>query len=281
MIWIILILLLLGAIYLYLQNRLLDISQFTVTIPNLHSSLKGKRIVQLSDVHLRPSFNKGFIENILEKVKQQDPDLIVLTGDLVQASLSDFIDVPIRKLCEGLSSIAPTYMVTGNHDIESGKFEDLNYILNTSNVRLLIDEAEWISFDQGASGIVLMGLAERKVMVSASKPRLRNIELTTGMLDQPKILLAHHPEYFEDYLDDKTKVPDLILSGHTHAGQARLPILGGFFAPGQGFFPKYDFGIFSSENDPAVRMVVTRGIGNSTFPLRINNRPEIVTVTLN
>lgn len=281
MIWIIPIFIGLLAVYLYLQNRLIEISDYTVTIPNLHNSMKGKKIVQLSDIHLRPSFNKGFIENIIEKVNVQDPDLIVITGDLVQAALSDFIDVPIRKLCEGLSNIAPTYLVTGNHDIESGKFEDLSYILNTSNVKLLIDEAEWVSFDEGNTGIVLMGLAERRDMLTASKPRLRNIELTSGMMDQPKILLAHHPEYFEDYLDDKTKAPDLILSGHTHAGQARLPILGGFYAPSQGFFPKYDFGIFSRKDNPAIRMIVTRGIGNSTFPLRINNRPEIVVITLN
>lgn len=281
MIWIFLILFGLIAVYLYIQNRLPKTTRFTITIPGLHSEGKGKKIIQLSDIHLRPTTNKSFIDNVIRKVNEEEPDLIVITGDIVQAGLNDFIDVPIRKFCEGLSNIAPTYAITGNHDIASAKFEDLSYILNTSHVRLLIDEAEWVSFGKGDTGLVLMGLAERQNMIMAPKPRLRNIELTIGMVDQPKILLAHRPEFFKEYLDDKTKAPELTLAGHTHGGQVIFPVLGGLYSPGQGFFPKYDFGLFSSEEDPGKRMIVSRGIGNSSFPLRMNNRPEIVSITLN
>lgn len=280
MLWIFVGLLLLLGIYLYIQNRLPRVKNYHITIPSLHNELKGKKIVQLTDSHLRPNTNRSFIEHVLRKVKEQKPDIIVFTGDMVQAGLEDFVDVPIRKLFEGLSNIAPTYVVTGNHDIASGKFEDLVYVLNTSKVRLLVDEAEWISFGKGDAGFVLMGLAERHEMVSAPKPRLRHIELTEGMLDQTKILLAHHPEYFEDYLDDTTKAPDLTLAGHTHGGQVILPFFGGVYSPGQGSLPKYDFGIYASKQDPSKRMIVSKGIGNSTFPFRINNRPEILSITL-
>lgn len=281
MLWIILALILALITYIYVQNRLPKVTSYTVTVPELHSEVKGKKIVQLTDSHLRPNSNKSFIEHILNRVNEEQPDLIVFTGDFVQAGLDDFVDVPIRKLFEGLSNCAPTYVVTGNHDIASGKFEDLAYILNTSKVRLLVDEAEWISFGKGDAGFVLMGLAERKDMLTAPKPRLRHIELTEGMVDKPKILLAHHPEFFEEYLDDKTKAPVLTLAGHTHGGQAILPLFGGVYSPGQGALPKYDFGMFSSKEDPARRLLVSRGIGNSTFPIRINNRPEIVSITLN
>ncbi|WP_208558966.1 metallophosphoesterase [Marinilactibacillus kalidii] len=268
-------------IYLYVQNYYLDIDEYAITIPRLHQSIKGKRIVQISDTHLKPRYNRGFIENLIQKIKTQKPDMIVITGDLVQAGLSDLTDVPIRKLCEGLSAIAPTYMVTGNHDIQTADFKDLTDELDQSNVRLLLDEAEWITFGESEGGIVLMGLAERQANDESPKPILKYIELTAEMSKQPKILLAHRPEHFKEYLDDKTKAPSLTLSGHTHAGQMRIPFIGGAIAPGQGFFPKYDYGIFSDEQDQSKRMIITRGIGNSSFPFRINNRPEIVVITLN
>ncbi|WP_080146787.1 metallophosphoesterase [Marinilactibacillus piezotolerans] len=268
-------------IYLYLQNYYLEINQYTVTIPKLHTNLKGKKILHLSDIHLKPRYNKGYIEQIIQKSKDCEPDIIVLTGDLVQAGLEDLTDVPIRKLCDGLTSIAPTYFITGNHDIQTAKFEDLTFVLNTSRVRILLDEAEWIDFGEKEGGIVLMGLAERAKTAEVPRPRLKYIELTPEMSKQPKILLAHRPEHFKEYLDDKTKAPALTLAGHTHAGQMRVPFIGGAFAPGQGFLPKYDYGIFSDEEDASKRMIITRGIGNSSFPFRLNNRPELVLITLN
>ncbi|WP_225743647.1 metallophosphoesterase [Marinilactibacillus sp. Marseille-P9653] len=268
-------------VYLYLQNYYLDIDEYTVTIPKLHNNIKGKKIVQISDTHLKQRYNNGYIDQLLQKIKAQDPDIIVIVGDLVQASLPDLVDVPIRKLCEGLSAVAPTYMVTGNHDIQTPNFEDLTHVLNSSKVRLLLDEAEWVDFGEEEGGIVLMGLAERPKDEEIPKPILKYIELTAEMSRQPKILLAHRPERFKEYLDDKTKAPSLTLSGHTHAGQMRIPFIGGAIAPGQGLFPKYDYGIFSDEEDQSKRMIISRGIGNSSFPFRINNRPEIVVITLN
>lgn len=278
----VIIVLILGLlIYLYLQNYYLEVDEYKVTIPKLHTNIKGKKILQLSDTHLKPRYNKGYIENIIQKVKDIKPDIIVITGDLVQAGLPDLNGVPIYKLCSGLADIAPTYMVTGNHDIQTATFEEFTKTLNTTKVNLLLDEAEWLDFGENEGGIVLMGLAERSANAESPKPKLKYIELTEEMSRQPKILLAHRPEYFKEYLDDKTKAPSLTLSGHTHAGQMRIPFIGGAIAPGQGLFPKYDYGIFSDEEDQSKRMIITRGIGNSSFPFRINNRPELVVITLN
>lgn len=88
------------------------------------------------------------------------------------------------------------------------------------------------------------------------------------------ILLSHRPELFDTYAENGV---DLVLTGHAHGGQFRLPLIGGLIAPGQGFFPEYDAGVFT---DNSTSMVVSRGIGNSIFPLRFNNRPEIVVVEL-
>ena len=88
------------------------------------------------------------------------------------------------------------------------------------------------------------------------------------------ILLSHRPELFDLYVETEM---DLVFSGHAHGGQFRLPFVGGLVAPNQGFFPKYDAGQFNEEN---TTMIVSRGVGNSIIPIRFNNRPEIVLVTL-
>ncbi|SFC12522.1 hypothetical protein SAMN04488102_103140 [Alkalibacterium subtropicum] len=280
MAWIFLVLSIAALVYIYIQTYMIDISHYTITIPKLSKTMQGKKIVHLSDLHLNPKTNKSFVETILDTTEKQEPDYIFLTGDLVQAGLDDFVDTPLRRFVEECAKIAPTYAVTGNHDIMSGSFSDYQFILETADVKLLIDEAVVLP-EGSAEGITLMGLTERQDQSSLPQPILGPITLTKEMVDLPKILLAHRPEYFVHYMLDKTKTPDLILSGHTHAGQFRLPIIGGVFAPGQGLFPKYDFGLFTHEEDPSKRMIISRGLGNSSFPVRINNRPEVVTITLN
>ena len=89
------------------------------------------------------------------------------------------------------------------------------------------------------------------------------------------VLLSHRPELFDTYVQ---KGVNLVFSGHAHGGQIRIPFVGGLVAPGQGLFPKYDAGVFAQGN---TTLIVSRGLGNSIIPLRINNRPEIVIVTLN
>ena len=92
--------------------------------------------------------------------------------------------------------------------------------------------------------------------------------------NQFSILLSHRPEVFNVYVDNKI---DLVLTGHAHGGQIRIPFIGGLIAPNQGIFPKYTSGVFEED---ATTMIVSRGIGNSILPYRINNRPELVIVTL-
>ena len=87
-------------------------------------------------------------------------------------------------------------------------------------------------------------------------------------------MLSHRPEYFDLYGESEI---DLVFTGHAHGGQIRLPLIGGIVAPGQGFFPKYDSGLYTKGN---TSMLVSRGLGNSLFPFRVNNRPEIVVAEL-
>lgn len=280
MAWIFLIMSIAILIYIYIQTYLIELTHYSLTIPKLSETMKGKKIIHLSDLHLNPKTNKSFVETILDKTREQEPDYIFITGDLVQAGLDDFVDTPLRHFIEACVEIAPTFVITGNHDIASGSFDDFKFIMDTAEAHLLIDEAVMLP-DAFAEGVALMGLAERKDQTDLPQPILGPIELTPRMVESPKILLAHRPEHFIHYMYDKTKMPDLVLSGHAHAGQFRLPILGGVFAPGQGLWPKYDYGLFTYPEDPAKRMIISRGLGNSSFPIRINNRPEVVVITLN
>lgn len=279
MTWILLALVITAILYLYIQNYLIEVTQHTITIPKLDPRLKGKKIVHITDLHFKPRTNKSYVETIIDKTKEIDPDFIMLTGDLVHADVKTLAETPLRRFAELCNKIAPTYAVTGNHDIQSGALNEFQSILGASNVTLLVDEAVTISADDEEL-LVIMGLAERQDQTNLPQPILKPIQLTATMEKLPKLLLAHRPEYFIHYTFDKTKSPSLILSGHTHGGQVRLPFLGGLFAPGQGVLPKFDYGVFNSEEDRSIRMIISRGLGNSTFPFRVNNRPQIVVVTL-
>ena len=101
--------------------------------------------------------------------------------------------------------------------------------------------------------------------------RLKNLKAGRNAFT---VLLSHRPELFETYVENNI---DLVLSGHTHGGQIRLPVIGAVVVPDQGFFPKYDAGLFKSGN---TNMIISRGLGNSLIPIRINCRPELVIVTL-
>ena len=103
---------------------------------------------------------------------------------------------------------------------------------------------------------------------------MENTLADMSLTDDYCVLLSHRPETFGAYVN---KNIDLVLSGHAHGGQFRLPFIGGIIAPNQGFFPKYDAGTYTENN---TTMIVSRGLGNSVIPVRFNNRPEIVSVEL-
>ena len=283
MFWILLILIVALAIYFYYQNRFIQVNKYKMTIATLPSQLRGKKIVQLSDIHFRDNMNNGYVKSILKKVASQDPDLIVLTGDTLHASLEFLEETPVEDFLLDLNDLAPTYLVTGNHDISNPNFDEFSALVSQTGCELLIDDAVYAHFkdSQPQEDLVLMGFAERGDMENAPDPILNNIDLEAGMEAKPKILLAHHPEFFEAYLADPNKAPDLTFAGHSHGGQVILPYLGGLFNKSQGFFPHYDYGIFIGQDQPTKRMIVNRGLGNSGFPMRFNNRCEIITLTLN
>ena len=197
---------------------------------------------------------------------EAEPDIIVLTGDLIDSGKTD-VEAAL-SFAEQAAAIAPCYAVTGNHEAWSGDAWDvLRTGLLREGVVLLEDEAVFL--DRDGETVALLGLSDPAFGLDQAA-LLR--ELTAG--EGYTILLSHRPERMVLYAEADV---DLVFSGHAHGGQFRFPIVGGLVAPDQGLLPQYDAGRFRQGD---TLMLVSRGIGNSIIPLRVNNRPELIVAEL-
>ena len=252
------------ALYFIWQNNDLTVSRYAYQNKNFGSSLDGYKICQISDLH-----NKLFGKNqsrLLNLIRRENPDLIVITGDIIDDSRTDVAAALV--LTDGLTDIAPVYYVTGNHELSAAlpAHNALMQGLSRSGVEILDNEVRVVAY--GNDSFYLIGLDDD------SRQDGTLAGLVSGLDEnKPEILLVHRPETFESYAETGV---DLVFAGHAHGGQIRLPIVGGLYAPGQGFFPKYSCGIYTYGSST---MIVSRGLGNS-MPGRINNRPDLVVVTL-
>ena len=174
--------------------------------------------------------------------------------------------------------IADTYYVTGNHEASLSQYDELKAELENTGVVVLEDKAMQLEYN--GDDITLIGLSDPSFTLKGDMfgevPAMVDTKLRglIGDKDNYTILLSHRPELFEAYVNCGV---DLVLSGHAHGGQFRLPFIGGLVAPNQGLFPKYDAGLYTKGD---TNMIVCRGLGNSIIPIRFNNRPEIVLLEL-
>lgn len=251
--------------FLYWQNNGLMLTQKTFS-KNVPKGFNGYKILQVSDLQ-----NKAFGKNqqrLLSKIRNATPDIIVITGDLIDRNRTN-LDLAMTFV-EGAVNIAPVFYVSGNHEHQSGYFNELSERLTETGVTVLENGKSII--ERNGDTLEMIGLADKRV-----NPYYKDV-LSTLLKGSDEtrfqILLSHRPELFETYVE---KGVHLAFTGHAHGGQIRLPFIGGVFAPNQGFFPPYTSGIYEKGN---TTMVVSRGLGNSTFPFRIFNCPELVMVTL-
>ena len=263
-----------AASFLYWNNNAIEVTKYNYINNKLPKSLNGYKIIHISDLH-----NKNFHGRLINKMKEINPDIIVITGDLIDRRRTNLNTA--KEFIENSVKIAPTYYVSGNHEQLSEHYPELKEILNNNNVINLDDS--YVTINKGGSKISIIGIAapvlikiektsEFKNNDSYVKSKLK--DLTKNFRTDFNILIAHRPEQIHIY---KKFDLDLILSGHAHGGQIRIPFIGGILSPNQGFFPKYSEGM---HEEGSTSMVVSRGLGNSTFPFRIFNRPELIVVDL-
>lgn len=266
-------LLVLFVVWMIWGNVALTVTEYSVTNEKIPQSFSGFRIAQVSDLH-NAEFGKDN-RRLLAQLKKADPDIIVLTGDLIDSQRTN-VEIAV-DFAHAASEIAPTYYVTGNHENRVlDEYLRLKDGLVSAGVFVL--ENEKIELAREGDAIALVGLHDPAfagaVTVSESEEFVSRALSELTKPDSYDVVLAHRPQYYSEY---KASHADLVLSGHFHGGQFRLPFIGGLYAPSQGFFPEYDGGIYAEEQTV---MVVSRGVGNSSFPIRFNNPPEIVLVEL-
>ncbi|PKM49008.1 MAG: phosphoesterase [Firmicutes bacterium HGW-Firmicutes-7] len=264
-------------VFLYLENNQIEVSNFTIDMRELPREYEGFRIIHLSDLHNK-LFGHGQ-KNLVNIIENEKPNIIVITGDLIDRRRYNKANAIL--LIEKLVDIAPVYYVTGNHEWWSGKYETLRNDIESTGVHILSDEKTEIIY--GKKVINIMGIddpAKYYEEYAKSDNGIRIINEKIDMLladikeEQVTILLAHRPELFNLY---KEKNINLVLCGHTHGGQVRLPFIGGLMAPSQGLFPEFDGGKYKNKE---VTMIVNRGLGNSIFPIRIFNKPQVGVIIL-
>lgn len=267
---IILIMVVLLCYYLYFQNTELQVSSYDIVDSRIPKEFNGYKIVQVSDFHNTKS-NK-LTDDLVKEIKIQKPNIIVITGDLVDSKKTD-IDVAISFI-KRIKDIAPIYFITGNHEASISEYEILKEKLESEDVIILENKTEVLEIDDEKINLIGNDPNMSYHPYALDSEKIKN-ELTDTNYDKNNysILLSHRPELFDTYVD---KI-DLVLTGHAHGGQVRIPFVGGLVSPNQGFFPKYTSGIFKEDN---TSMIVSRGIGNSIIPFRVNNRPELVIVRL-
>lgn len=263
--------------FLYTQNNQLVTTNFSCYFKHLPKAFDGLNIVHISDLH-----NKTFRKNqapLIKKINQATPDVIFITGDIVDSRR--YNEQPSLVLTKQLVDIAPVYYVTGNHEAKSENFELLEKNLRATGVQVLRNETAFLREQEqylSITGIDDPSFAKDFPYSDDTLFMEQAIQLAEQAIQkQPdfRILLSHRPEKLALY----AKHPfDLVFSGHAHGGQIRIPFLGGLIAPHQGFFPAYTAGLHKQNK---TNLIVNRGLGNSMFPFRIFNRPEIVTMTLN
>ena len=269
---IICLLLILCGIYFYFENTTLEVSTYQIASNKIPNEFNNYKIIQISDFHNNTS--SKLTKKLIAEIKNQKPNIIVITGDLIDSTKTN-VDIAIDMIKE-IIEIAPVYYVTGNHEARTNEYDNLKSQMIELGVKILENEAQEIQLNN--STINILGIndtsfnKERDILDSEIvKSNMENIRYNE---DDFTILLSHRPEVFKIYVE---KNIDLVFTGHAHGGQIRLPFIGGIIAPNQGAFPEYTDGIYREKD---TTMVVSRGIGNSIIPFRVNNRPELVIVEL-
>lgn len=267
------ILILSFIIFLIIQNNSIVITKANYYNPKIPADFDGFRIAHISDLH-----NKMFGEDqaeLLNKVTNLSPDIIVVTGDLIDRRKYDLDSA--MTFISGAVKIAPVYYVSGNHEAWSGKFPLIKERLLDAGVHILDHTA--VELSKGKSSIQITGLADPDFLTSHYFEGTNTSKITEQLHrwstdENFKILLSHRPELFDLYCQNNM---DLVFAGHAHGGQIRIPFIGALVAPDQGLFPKYTSGSYSKDS---TTMFVSRGLGDSVIPIRIFNRPEIIAVTV-
>lgn len=262
------VILIIGLIYI---SSTIGVTHYSIKSSKFPLEFDGFKIMQISDFH-NGSF-KGGTEKLIEKVEKEKPDIIVLTGDVIDEKALNYLSV--AELVSKLKLFAPVYFVSGNHDINYPHFYDMYNMLKNEGVVLL--ENQKVIIKKGTAQINLYGIDDPVMSSNLGDKIFLNLEMSELKPQSGyNVLLFHRAELFDTL---KGNGYQLVLAGHMHGGQVQIPFVGGLISPriNRRLFPKYTDGIYS---EAGTTMVVSRGLGNIVPVPRVLNPPEVVLVTL-
>ncbi|GHV43288.1 ser/threonine protein phosphatase [Spirochaetia bacterium] len=250
--------------------RTISISSYTVQTPGMAAE-NLITIALISDLH--STIYGGDQRPLIELIAAQRPDLILLSGDIVDDK------TPVTGttlLLAGIRDLAPIFYVTGNHEYMSKRIGDIRHTLESFGVVILSDS--YVQLDIRGNAVIVAGVEDpyKKIFETPGYDQNLSMRRAFGALDKIaayKILIAHRPENIKAYAEYPF---DLVVSGHAHGGQVRIPhVLNGLYAPGQGLFPRYAGGRYTHGS---LTHIVSRGLSVDPWIPRIFNPPELVII---
>ncbi|ASN05921.1 metallophosphoesterase [Virgibacillus necropolis] len=257
-----------GGTYYYareIEPSLLDIHQEIISSAKVTSEFNHFKIIQFSDTHIGFHYSLEQLEELVQTINNQKPDLIVFTGDLVDAPNDYNWNTTLIRILGSLDAKYGKYWIYGNHDHGGYGTNIVKNVMDQAGFNLLQNQHTTIK--KGQESFVLAGIDD----VMLGNP---NLEKTLNQIDPSlfTLLLAHEP----DFADKTINYPvDVQLSGHSHGGQVRLPIIGHLYTPL--YAQKYVNGKYQVDH---LTLYVTKGIGTTRLPYRFLCKPEIYVYTL-
>lgn len=261
---------LLAALFLRWSNTALQTTYFAPVFADLPEGFDGCRIVVLSDLHGAEFGDRN--EDLFAAVAAEHPDYIFYLGDLQDRYRGPAAGYP-EEVAQGLTAIAPTYYVTGNHEWAIGEVPELKEILTANGVTVLSNQ--FLTLERNGDAIVLAGIDDPNGYADQKSPETVAAEVYAAYGDPFWLLLAHRNDHFPTQYS--LLGADLVLSGHGHGGMIRLPFTDGLLSTDRTLFPSYTAGLYEKNGSC---LFVTRGLGNSGPTFRLFNRPEVAVVTL-
>ena len=265
----------------YFENRKLTVTEYNIVDDKIPDAFNGFHILHLSDLH-NAEFGESN-EQLIRVIKNQNPDIILVTGDMIIGKPNKDVS-KATKLLNTLCEIAPVYFSMGNHELRVSLYEDTYGDMwkqfrtqISQDVHLLFDKQETIDRNGAVIQLYGLNLTPKLYRRFVQRPMPEDyLDSIFGACNKNEyhIFMAHNPDYFKDYA---AWGANLTFSGHVHGGMIRIPWIGGALSPMIHFFPKYDKGVFEESHK---YMVLSGGLGNHTFKFRVNNLPEVVSVML-
>lgn len=232
-----------------------EVEEIPVFLSNLSGAFEGFRIAVVSDLHLPDSLSSP--AQVIDTLTAIAPDCILLPGDIANRYAA-FSAEEIAEFLQKLTRLAPCYAITGNHEQNTPHLDAFRALMERAGVRLLYDR--WDVLKKNGQALPIYGVCE-------------NGHAPIPPIPSPSLLLIHNPACAVRLKDSGFS---LALCGHAHGGQIRFGKQG-LYAPGQGFFPRYTSGRYTVGS---MQLVVSRGLGDSSLPLRLHNPPHLPVIRL-